>query len=212
MGVRAAQDRRREPCWPPARRRGTCPEPVMNRGSSLRRSGAPMAPVEPTAIGRAPQLAAGVVGAGSPSRIGPAAAITASHDVVVAGATAVVALDGVAHLGLVRVRVACQQVGRAHDHARCAEAALQAVVVPERLLERMQPAFGGQALDGRDGRAVRLDRQDRARLHGCPSTWTVQAPHWLVSQPTWVPVRPRSSRSSWTSSRRGSTSTVLGPR
>ena len=21
-----------------------------------------------------------------------------------------------------------------------------------------------------------------------PSTWTVQAPHWLVSQPTWVPV------------------------
>ena len=20
-----------------------------------------------------------------------------------------------------------------------------------------------------------------------PSTWTVQAPHWLVSQPTWVP-------------------------
>ena len=22
-----------------------------------------------------------------------------------------------------------------------------------------------------------------------PSTWTTQAPHWLVSQPTWVPVR-----------------------
>ena len=26
-----------------------------------------------------------------------------------------------------------------------------------------------------------------------PSTWTVHAPHWLVSQPTCVPVRPRSS-------------------
>src|SRR5215813_7571415 len=34
----------------------------------------------------------------------------------------------------------------------------------------------------------------------------VQAPHWLVSQPTWVPVRPASSRMKWTSSKRGSTS------
>ena len=40
-----------------------------------------------------------------------------------------------------------------------------------------------------------------------PSRWTVHAPHWLVSQPTWVPVRPRSSRISWTRSRLGSTST-----
>ena len=39
-----------------------------------------------------------------------------------------------------------------------------------------------------------------------PSTWTVQAPQLLVSQPTWVPVSPKSSRSRWTSSRRGSTS------
>ena len=28
-----------------------------------------------------------------------------------------------------------------------------------------------------------------------PSMSTVQAPHWLVSQPMWVPVRLRSSRS-----------------
>ena len=39
-----------------------------------------------------------------------------------------------------------------------------------------------------------------------PSTWTVQAPQLLVSQPTWVPVRPRSSRRKWTRRRRGSTS------
>ena len=39
-----------------------------------------------------------------------------------------------------------------------------------------------------------------------PSTWTVQAPQLLVSQPTWVPVSPRSSRRKWTRSRRGSTS------
>src|SRR3546814_4414043 len=32
-----------------------------------------------------------------------------------------------------------------------------------------------------------------------PSTCTTQAPHWLVSQPTWVPVRCRCSRRNWTS-------------
>ena len=40
-----------------------------------------------------------------------------------------------------------------------------------------------------------------------PSTCTTQAPHWLVSQPTWVPVRSRFSRRKWTSSVRSSTST-----
>ena len=32
-------------------------------------------------------------------------------------------------------------------------------------------------------------------LTASPSTWTTQAPHWLVSQPTWVPVNPSCSRS-----------------
>ena len=35
---------------------------------------------------------------------------------------------------------------------------------------------------------------------------TVQAPHWLVSQPTCAPVRRSCSRRKWTRSRRGSTS------
>src|SRR3954463_11588397 len=47
-------------------------------------------------------------------------------------------------------------------------------------------------------------------LIACPSTWTVHAPHWLVSQPTWVPVRSRSSRSAWTRRRLGSTSSSWG--
>src|SRR5438105_9826311 len=41
-----------------------------------------------------------------------------------------------------------------------------------------------------------------------PSRRTVQAPHWLVSQPTCVPVRPRTSRRKWTSSTRGSTERI----
>ena len=42
------------------------------------------------------------------------------------------------------------------------------------------------------------------------STRTTQAPHWLVSQPTCVPVRPSRSRKSSTSSVRASTSAVTG--
>src|SRR4029079_12816529 len=41
-----------------------------------------------------------------------------------------------------------------------------------------------------------------------PSTWTTQAPHWEVSQPTWVPVSRRCSRRYCTSRVRGSTSPV----
>src|SRR5690242_834309 len=43
-------------------------------------------------------------------------------------------------------------------------------------------------------------------LMEAPSTRTTHAPHWLVSQPTWVPVSPRVSRKNWTRSVRGSTS------
>src|SRR3569833_4608553 len=38
--------------------------------------------------------------------------------------------------------------------------------------------------------------------------WTTQAPHWLVSQPTWVPVRFSCSRSRCTSRVRSSASTT----
>src|ERR1700682_1948694 len=41
-----------------------------------------------------------------------------------------------------------------------------------------------------------------------PSSSTVHPPHWLVSHPTCVPVRPSASRKKWTSSIRGSTSRV----
>src|SRR4051812_46902502 len=43
-------------------------------------------------------------------------------------------------------------------------------------------------------------------LTGLPFIWMTQAPHWLVSQPMCVPVRPRLSRKKLTSSSRGSTS------
>src|SRR5262245_66651490 len=54
-------------------------------------------------------------------------------DVHVAGAAAQVAADAPPDLVLARVRVLTEQPGGLHDHPRGAEAALQAVLVPERL-------------------------------------------------------------------------------
>src|SRR5262245_5053874 len=43
-----------------------------------------------------------------------------------------------------------------------------------------------------------------------PSRGTTHAPHWLVSQPTWVPVRRKFSRRNCTSSVRASISALAG--
>ena len=55
-------------------------------------------------------------------------------------------------------------------------------------------------------RAVGLHGESGARFDRHPSSSTVQAPHWLVSQPIFVPVRPTASRRKCASSSRGSTS------
>src|SRR5262249_25624767 len=75
-----------------------------------------------------------------------------------------VARDTVADLGLGRLRIAGEQRARALQHAGRAESALQAVLLPEALLQRVQRAAGGEALDGLDRRAVGLDRERRAAL------------------------------------------------
>src|ERR1700733_9909715 len=74
------------------------------------------------------------------------------NDVLVAGAAAQIAFelfaDGV--VGQI-VALAVDQIDRRHDHAGRAEAALQAVMLAERLLHRMQRrAVRRQALDGPD--------------------------------------------------------------
>src|SRR5579884_360717 len=86
-------------------------------------------------------------------------------DVDVAGAAAQVALDAALDLVFGGIGVGLQQVDGLHDHARRAEAALQAVLLPEALLHRVQPARRRQALDGQDVRALGLNGEDGARLH-----------------------------------------------
>src|SRR5690348_15916136 len=68
-----------------------------------------------------------------------------TNDVGVACAAAQVAFETLSDFGFRRFRVALQQRGGGHEKARRAKTALQAVLVPEGLLERGELAVGGQA-------------------------------------------------------------------
>src|SRR4029453_1821340 len=71
------------------------------------------------------------------------------EDVLVAGAAAEIARDRDAHLLLGRVRIVAQELDQGGEDAGRAEAALQAVVLVERLLQRRHLVGGGRdALDG----------------------------------------------------------------
>ncbi len=87
-----------------------------------------------------------------------------AHDVLVAGAAAELARDHVPDLGLGRIGVAVEQPAGGHQHARGAEAALQAVALHEALLERVELAALVQVLDGADGAAVGHGGQHGAAL------------------------------------------------
>ena len=69
---------------------------------------------------------------------------------------------------LARRRVAGEQVGGGEDHARCAEPALQAVMLDERALERVHLAVACKPFDRGDLAAVGLMGEDRAALHSAP--------------------------------------------
>src|SRR5437879_2876636 len=87
-------------------------------------------------------------------------------DVHVAGTPAEVAFESPPDLVFGRVRVLREQIRGGHDEARRAVAALQAVLVPERLLDRVQLAILGHALDRGQALALGLDRKQGAALDG----------------------------------------------
>src|SRR5207302_320002 len=86
------------------------------------------------------------------------------HDVVVTGTAADIPFQTDADFALGRVGIALEQLPRRHDHPRGAEAALETVLIPERLLQRVERRALRQALDGGDLGAVGLDRKHRAGL------------------------------------------------
>jgi hypothetical protein len=99
---------------------------------------------------------------------------------VVAGAAADVALQLVADGFLVRlVAVAVHDIDRRHDHAWGATAALQAKIAAEGGLHRVQLA-APMVLTLEPAAYPNSTVQELTAL---ASTWTVRAPHCLVSQP-----------------------------
>jgi hypothetical protein len=76
----------------------------------------------------------------------------------------------------------------------------------EGFLERAEPDRRREPLDRGNGAAPSSCTASSRQLRALsPSTSTVQAPQTPCSQPTWVPVRPRSSRRKSLSERRTST-------
>src|SRR5882724_10934741 len=131
----------------------------MKRWSSLRRTGAPIpvAPMTTSSVGTACLCAlSGGLAVSLLHRLG--AGRNRLDDVVVAGATAEITFELVPNGGIVEiVALAVNHVDRSHDHAGRAIAALQPVVLAERLLHGMQrPVRISEALDGQNVRALDL--------------------------------------------------------
>src|SRR5207249_8067112 len=133
------------------------PRPVMNRGSSRRLIDFPNKRSAATVAMRSTSLLRGHV-LGRP--------LDRLHDVVVTRAPAQVALELVADQLLGRLGVALEHLVDGHDHARRAEPALEPVLLPEPLLDRVQLAVLRQSLDRHDVGAVRLDREEGAGFDG----------------------------------------------
>src|SRR5579885_1804003 len=86
-----------------------------------------------------------------------------AYDLVVTGASAEIARQMVADLGLGRPRnLVEQRLGR-HQEARRADAALQAGVLEEFALQHVQFGALGEPLDGFELAALRFDPQHEAR-------------------------------------------------
>src|SRR5437588_11240743 len=83
--------------------------------------------------------------------------LDSTHDVLVTGAAANVALKGLANLGFARVGIVLEQLVGGHNHARGAETALEAMFLPEALLNGMQATFSGQSLDSGYFSTISLD-------------------------------------------------------
>ena len=83
---------------------------------------------------------------------------------LVSGAAAEITFYRVTNLRFGRIALAIQEIRRRHHHAGRAVAALQSMLLPESLLQRMIGSVARQAFDGRDGRAVGLRGEYRARL------------------------------------------------
>src|SRR3712207_769863 len=132
-------------CRPGTRMSSTkAASPRSSRGSSIRRT---LAPTIFTPMSALPRLVGG---------------LDRPHDALVAGATAEVAGERLADLRFGDPPLLAQEVVGGHQEAGRAEPTLQAVVLPERLLDGVQLVAGGQALDRGELGSVGLDGEQQA--------------------------------------------------
>jgi hypothetical protein len=87
-----------------------------------------------------------------------------AYNILVASTAADVALQPFANLGLAGVGVIFEQLVGSHNHARGAEAALQAMFLPEAFLNGMQFAFRGQSFNRGNIAAIGLNSQHSTRF------------------------------------------------
>ena len=125
-------------------------------------------------------------------------------DRAVAGAAAKVAGERLIDVFARRGRAVLVEREQAHHDARRAKAALRAMKIDHRLLDRVQRLAVGEVLDGEEFGAVDLAEEqdtgvDRASGRASPleraTRTTVQAPQSPSAQPSFVPFAPSSSRS-----------------
>src|SRR6516225_402553 len=130
--------------------------PVMSRGSSRRRMRLPTN-VSVLVVVAIPGLLLSGAGCGG---------FHCVDDVLVSGAAADVALEPVANLLFAGSGVTVDNLLGGHDHPRSAESALEAVLVPEGFLYRIELAVVCQPFHGYDLRAVGLHGKHRATFDG----------------------------------------------
>lgn len=87
------------------------------------------------------------------------------NDMGITRAAAEIAFQTMNDLFASGIRICLQELDTGHDHSRRAEAALQRVALPKTCLNRMQFPVAAQAFDGRDVRAIRLNREHGAGFH-----------------------------------------------
>src|SRR5205823_10814104 len=130
----------------------------MKRASSLRLTLWPMPPIS-TAIWGLPSRGLARLSSRVLDRL---------HDVHVTGAAAEVAGDGLTDLELARVRIRGQKCRRGDHHPWGAEAALEAVLLVECLLYRVELPILLKTLYRRDAHHIGLNREHGARLQRPP--------------------------------------------
>lgn len=85
---------------------------------------------------------------------------------LIAGATAEIALEAFPNLGIGGVGTIGQKLLHSHDHSGSTEPALQSMLIPESLLNRIELVAGCQSLDGSDVVSISLHRKHGARFDG----------------------------------------------